>query len=308
MLAQTREVTRSQWREFLAWTHYQLQSYEVDGMYAELEKRTSQFPTAPGPLEVVEHDRRLAGAYLTIAPGRVAAVSGVRALPEHTAHGPRIVRRLIEQASAAGATQIQAIVDRNSNQASDILTAAGFQQMAILKHLWLQLPRHESTETRQFNHGPLEFVPVSSFSRRRIENLISSTFIDTLDCPAVNELRDPKCVLETFLDGQNPRMNIPWWIIQDHGAEIGCLFLNIHAENVAELVYMGLAAQARGKGFGRKIVEAACHRCSTLGCTILVAAVDNRNLPAVHIYDRFGFQTHRELEAWFLTAASKQKP
>ncbi len=299
MQAQLRTVDQAQWFDLLEWIHIELQAMELQSIHAELVRRSLQFPTAPQPMEVIENGKRVAGAYLTLVPGKVASVGGVRALRANFEYGSRLVNHLVQHASAVGATQIQAIVDPALSDAREILQVAGFTNLATLKHLWLGLSQPDFGNTNQFPSSRLVLTHVSMFERNQLEQLIAETFKHTLDCPAINHLRNPQSVLETFLDGRNLSREIPWWVLQESSREIGCLFLNLHAEDVAELVYVGLIERARGLGLGRFLVTTACGRATSLGCNVLVAAVDQLNQPAVRIYDQLGFHEHRTLEAWF---------
>lgn len=293
-----REINRESWRDVLQWIHYQMGAAEIDGLLSELYRRFAQQPQTAMPIEAIENETRVAAAYLLLAPGKVASLGGVRAMPGFTRSGFQLVNHLTQRAIESGAQQIQAIVDSASDDVANMLLPAGFRHLAILKHLWLQLADRPSVG--QLHTAPdVLLVPAHQFARKRMEQLLAHTFDGTLDCPALNGLRNPASILDSFLDGRNLRSHLPWWIVQANDEEVGCLLLSHHSHGVCELAYMGLLPAARNRGIGAVLLHRACEKAVGLGSSILVAAVDCENWPAVRLYDQAGFHEHRRLQAWF---------
>ena len=58
----------------------------------------------------------------------------------------------------------------------------------------------------------------------------------------------------------------------------------------AELVYLGLAPEARGKGIGQALLAHGLHACSRSRCASVSLAVDTRNVFARRLYERNGFR------------------
>ena len=56
-----------------------------------------------------------------------------------------------------------------------------------------------------------------------------------------------------------------------------------------ELIYMGLAAPVRGRGWGESVVQFAIDVAAQQGAERLVCAVDAANQPALDVYRRLGF-------------------
>ncbi len=132
---------------------------------------------------------------------------------------------------------------------------------------------------------------------------IEATFIDTLDCPAMNGRRSRGEVLEGFLDGRQLRQTAPWWeVLEVDGRVAGCLLLQQHSSELVELVYMGLLPCARGQGLGKGLVQRAISNARQLGSQTLVVAVDEQNWPALDVYRLCGFQRHQRLQVWIAEA------
>jgi ribosomal protein S18 acetylase RimI-like enzyme len=82
-----------------------------------------------------------------------------------------------------------------------------------------------------------------------------------------------------------------WWLaLVDHRA-VGCMLINPEvAPETAELVYLGLAPEARGKGIARGLLALAIARLGTRAERVLACAVDLQNAPALKLYERLGFR------------------
>ena len=81
-----------------------------------------------------------------------------------------------------------------------------------------------------------------------------------------------------------------WLVFRDGGRDVGVLVFADHPEqNAWELVYMGVVAEARGRGFGREMVGIGLQSALRSGRDNLVLAVDGRNVFARRIYESFGF-------------------
>jgi ribosomal protein S18 acetylase RimI-like enzyme len=83
-----------------------------------------------------------------------------------------------------------------------------------------------------------------------------------------------------------------WWFIARYdGRDIGCLLLADHRPAAhAELVYMGLIPEMRGRGWGVFLAHQAQLIAASSGVERLILAVDAANLPALRHYQAAGFQ------------------
>ena len=93
-----------------------------------------------------------------------------------------------------------------------------------------------------------------------------------------------------------------WWIVtsDDLGAiDCGCLLVARHSQTTAELIYLGVGPEYRGRGFGKALLEDLKARMADLGICRLLLAVDLDNLPAIKIYESVGFVQLGVAEVWF---------
>jgi ribosomal-protein-alanine N-acetyltransferase len=65
-----------------------------------------------------------------------------------------------------------------------------------------------------------------------------------------------------------------------------------------ELVYIGLSTHVRRRGLGKILVQTALSQAAEEGRQRLTLAVDSRNVPALHLYFRHGFQKVGEKTAF----------
>jgi ribosomal protein S18 acetylase RimI-like enzyme len=125
----------------------------------------------------------------------------------------------------------------------------------------------------------------------RLHRLIEESYVGSLDCPAIDGVRPVEETLAGYrATGQfDPES---WRIAVVEGRDAGVVIVAPHDDSdQAELVYMGLAPWARGRGLGRCLVDEAMRRATFLGADLLIAAVDATNTPARRVYEAAGFAT-----------------
>ncbi|EMI40424.1 nourseothricin acetyltransferase [Rhodopirellula sp. SWK7] len=149
--------------------------------------------------------------------------------------------------------------------------------------------------------------------REIFEKLVKQTYIDSLDCPPLERFRTVGDIISGY---QTATAYSPdqWYIIhekstgdsaahhQDARPGVGCLILAQHPgpsplddgpENpaaVVELVYMGIAPEYRGRGYGQQIMQRITEICQRLSAERLILAVDRDNHPAIAAYRAIGMQ------------------
>lgn len=126
---------------------------------------------------------------------------------------------------------------------------------------------------------------------------LERSYIETLDCPELCGLRAPEEVLESHraVGRYDPSL---WWVLFAHNQPVGCMLFNMLPElESAELVYLGLAPEARGNGLGRAALRLGLRTLYGLersprvvGAGGVTCAVDTRNSPALRLYQAVGFE------------------
>ncbi len=204
----------------------------------------------------------------------------------------------------------QSLPDPHETWAIEAFVHAGFSRVGDL--LYLRRPWRTGLGTVQSGYGVdgLEVLPLSSVPQNEHNSVLlaalESSYIDTLDCPELCGLRTTQDILDShFATGTFiPEL---WWILLLHGRPSGCmLFSPIAGQRAAELVYLGLASELRGKGLSSKllsmgIAQARSHPMLQFGFEEFTCAVDTRNIPARKIYERAGFTSFAERVAFVKT-------
>jgi len=120
---------------------------------------------------------------------------------------------------------------------------------------------------------------------------MDASYVDTLDCPELCGLRTTSDIL---LSHKSTGIFDPslWWIITLRGAPHGCaLFSPCPDQRSFELVYLGLSPALRGKGLGLRLLRHGIGSCAAIQTAWSMAcAVDERNLPAVRLYESQHFR------------------
>ncbi|HSV13144.1 MAG TPA: GNAT family N-acetyltransferase, partial [Tepidisphaeraceae bacterium] len=119
---------------------------------------------------------------------------------------------------------------------------------------------------------------------------IIASYENSLDCPPLNGIRD----VEDIIAGHKAAGEFDpadWFVLMHHEAPVAVLLLSrtIHGDAM-ELVYLGVAPQARGHGLGDHLMRIAAHRMIERKIRRMTLAVDNLNTPALRLYHRHGLQ------------------
>ena len=191
---------------------------------------------------------------------------------------------------------VQAVLPAGVGADAEWLLAAGFEHVSDLLYLVCVADDFPTASPCP----ELQFEPYSPALHARFAQLVDATYEDTLDCPAVNGVRNVDEVLQGYrATGQfDPQQ---WFIVRHQGEEIGCLILTDYPEHaIWELLYMGLLPAARGRGWGLEIVRHAQWLSGQASRSRMVLAVDAANEPALRIYAAAGFQAWDRTSAYIL--------
>jgi ribosomal protein S18 acetylase RimI-like enzyme len=80
---------------------------------------------------------------------------------------------------------------------------------------------------------------------------------------------------------------------------VGALLLSPSPQtDSVEVIYLGIAAESRGRGLGRALLAHGLGLVTDRPERMMALAVDARNTPATALYARTGFRTLRRREAF----------
>ena len=188
----------------------------------------------------------------------------------------------------------QVLLDPADEISRRLYESRGFRRVAEL--LYLQA-RRAAGSSRPPPAG-LRLACVRAQTHDRFIAAIAETYQHSLDCPALNGLRDMNDVLAGHkASGEfDPAL---WVLLCEHvpghaggatgvgGAAAACvahgvlLLSKMPPGDVVELVYLGLTPAARGRGLGDLLLKEAMATVAAQGVSRLSLAVDSQNAPAL---------------------------
>jgi len=197
----------------------------------------------------------------------------------------------------------QALPEPHETWASRAFEAAGFTHAGELDYLELDLHAHRKswdTPGTGLPEGLRLVSPVLARGEHRdmVIGALEGSYIDTLDCPELCGLRETSDVLESHIStgAFDPAL---WVVVCAGDRPVGCSLVSPIPENgSAELVYIGLSPEARGKGVGLVLLRRAIAQLRQRRIGRLVCAVDHRNAPARKLYTGLGFRVFSARSAW----------
>ncbi len=276
----------------------------------------------------------LAAAYLMEYPGKLASLVG----PWMSSDAPyaqsleaakEVLRKLTRTAFQWDAEIVQAVVEEDSVFSREALQSSGFTRLATLYQMTLDCSNAFAAASNLFSGEPknldgrlenkADILVWRKYDASDYDAWIEwmdATYEATTDCPELNGVRTTS---ETFSgywasSGVKPGgLDSPeWWAAFESSpsssegtktsSKIASAFmLGSTSLGLWELSYMGVAPKYRSRKIGRMTLEKVLHRSQTLAAKQLWLAVDHRNTNAIQLYEQFGFERTRQLEAWFLS-------
>jgi ribosomal protein S18 acetylase RimI-like enzyme len=148
----------------------------------------------------------------------------------------------------------------------------------------------------------LHFVACPPSDGQRLYQVLRATQLESRDLPEFHGV----LAVEDLVAGYAETGHSGWahWRIACHAqdaatTDVGCLLLADHPDSSrCELLYLGLIPAARGRGWGRALVDHAIRLASELGRTQIIAAVDAANDPAIAVYAAAGFIEQDRKSVW----------
>ncbi|HZN34260.1 MAG TPA: GNAT family N-acetyltransferase [Pirellulaceae bacterium] len=243
-------------------------------------------------------DRLLAAALAHLLPGRAAVVWPPQFVTTADSSNSAIAGRLLNDLAvtlgARGAVLAQTLLAAGDRQ-SERMRAGGFILAAELLYMAIE------TETipEQPPDLPFDLRCFSTGEEPALIALIDRTYQRTLDCPQIDGLRATADVVRGHRSVGQFRPEL-WQILLVEGREAGCLLVNLHPDvGHAELVYLGLAPEVRGRGYGWLLTRQAMWLARQARVDRLVLAVDAANRPAIAAYERAGLTERDRRALWY---------
>lgn len=202
--------------------------------------------------------------------------------------GAMLVQRAINCGNQLQAALVQTLVEPLRADDLQMFSRGGMRSIGTLAYLELVHRAQPDCAVAEFPAN-ITIHPWDPHDRHGLEMLLEATYVDSLDCPGLSTLRRTADILDGHLhtgvvDPEN------WLILRMNGVPAGVSMMSeIPTSNCVELVYFGIAPQARGRGLAGLLLDRALNgiaRCS--GRTVALAC-DESNHPAMKLYKSRGF-------------------
>ncbi len=253
-----------------------------------------------------EEDRLVAAQLAQSLPGRAAIVWPPQfnaANNDCESIADQLFGRLPIELAQAGAQLAQALVAIRDAQAARLFAAGGFTHAADLLYLAANLGDVGNGSTSL----PFDVESFQVGDEERLAAVIDQTYVGTLDCPQLDGLRRTADVIAGYqaVGEFHPEL----WLIARHRAQtIGCLLMNLHLDvRHAEIVYVALIPEVRGRGWGKELIKRAMELAQGAGAERMVLAVDAANQPAIRIYQEIGFFEFDRRAVWVRSLTENSK-
>jgi mycothiol synthase len=234
-------------------------------------------------------EQLIAGMCLWVpSPGRTAMLFGpaMSDFPEAAGATQVAVSAALTDARAAGVVLVQAMMEPADAAGKTVFAAAGLTQLATLTYM----ERPPPITPPDFALPPdLTLAPYDTSTHSLFRESILRSYEGTRDCPALSGMREIDDVIEGHKSVGifDPAL---WGVLLRLGKPVGCLLLaEITARRALELVYLGLAPDARGQGLGRVLMQRVLSIASKRLFDVATLAVDAANVPALRLYRRCGY-------------------
>jgi len=219
---------------------------------------------------------------------RDSATDGERIADQLTAVGISMLRD-------RGAKVIQSVMVPEEERLAAPFVRGGFSQPTRLMYLRhdLELGPDQLCAPEQ-----LTFVDYRHASREVFHRILMRSYEQTLDFPELNGRRSIDDILAGLqVSGYDPQR---WFLAANWRGAIGVLILSEVEADAWEISYVGVAPEARRKGWGRELVRKGLFEAKAAGAHELILSVDERNIPALQLYRAAGFQEYDRRAVYLL--------
>jgi ribosomal protein S18 acetylase RimI-like enzyme len=207
--------------------------------------------------------------------------------PIEQAAAQALIEVICQQAAGEGVHLAQSLLEPSAAGVQSLLAGCGFGMLAELLYLQAGIQKVMPLPVLPCGH---RLETYSEARHAQFAHVLLASYHQSLDCPALNGIRHSDDILASHraTGEHDPRL---WHLLSVGGSAAAMLLLaRIPRTRDLELVYLGVAAEARGRGIGDLLMRQAMAVASTENCARLSLAVDAANFPALRLYWRHGMQ------------------
>ncbi|HEY2787590.1 MAG TPA: GNAT family N-acetyltransferase [Fimbriiglobus sp.] len=201
---------------------------------------------------------------------------------------PEIEDQLVSAAcgwlAGRGAKVTQVNLPEGEIRRGESLVRGGFRRVTRMLHLAVAtgkaIPENESV---------LRLRPYAEIDAKRFAGVLISSYTDTLDCVELDGARTSAEILAGYRGtaGRTPQ----WFLAEVADEPAGVLLLSSgDRPDEREIAYLGIIPGFRRRGLGAALTRAAIRLAGAGGAMRLTLGVDERNGPAIRMYESQEFQ------------------
>jgi mycothiol synthase len=195
-----------------------------------------------------------------------------------------LVQAGLDWSRSIGCKLAQALANPAELPFSEPLVRCGFRPITCMHQLG-----HDLADVAQEISTPLRYESYRPSLHAFFAATLERTYEGTLDCPELNGKR----TIEEILAGHRGQGTFHpefWWLAYDGAAAVGVVMLvEMPAASTWELAYLGIVPEFRRRRLGRAMSLHALRALRAQPATRLLLAVDERNVPALRLYQSLGF-------------------
>lgn len=225
------------------------------------------------------------------SPGRTALIFATppRAFDDQQ-RGACLIGRSVAHAGKIDAVIVQALIEPFRSDDLAMFALGGMTPIGTLAYLERPSSKKSTTQERALPTG-VSIRPWKTSDRALLEDLLTATYIDSLDCPGLAEMRRTSDILDGHI-GAGILDPSTWLILDVNGTPSGVsLMSEIPGSRCVEIVYFGLTPSARGQGLGGHLLDYALKIVQERADFPIALACDELNSPAMRLYQARGFNT-----------------
>jgi ribosomal protein S18 acetylase RimI-like enzyme len=253
-------------------------------------------------LGVYAGSRLVVAALAVESPGKAALILAAQ-LDYAPADAMAIcLRQLLDLAWGRSNLLLQMLLPTHQSTVFNAVQDAGFRKLTRLVYLH----RPANAPVPQQPLGPiLEWVGYTPQAHPLFVEAVRQSYAQSMDCPELTRVR----TVEDALAGHKSAGEfVPgaWSVALRGGEPVGVMLLSpVLRQPATEIVYMGVAQPSRRQGVAHSLMARAiaAETASRMAPRrSLLLAVDERNLPARRLYDRWGFTSVGTRDVWIATS------
>jgi len=195
----------------------------------------------------------------------------------------RLVAIACRWLASRGTKVVQVNLADEEARLGESLVRGGFAAVTRL----VQLAAAAGGEKTEIESG-VRLTPYAESDRKAFAAALVASYTDTHDCPELDGVRTADEIVAGYraAAGIDPDWHLA--VVDDQPAGVLLLAAG-ETPDEREVAYLGVVPAARRRGVGLALGAAALRLAADRGAARVTVGVDERNAPAIRLYERLGF-------------------